>query len=116
MFKSNNLKIEIRAHIKRIVFDGIKAVGVEYWHNNKIKKIICNKEIILSAGSISSPHILQASGVGPANIIKSNGINIVKNIDAVGKNLQDHLMLRPVYKVKIFIHLISYIIVITERF
>ena len=58
------------------------------------------KEIILSAGSIGSPHILQASGVGEATKIKKHGIEIVKNLEGVGKNLQDHLMMRPVYKVK----------------
>ena len=98
--KRSNLKIETKAHIKKIIFDGKKAIGVEYWKDNEIKKIKCQKEIILSAGSISSPHILQASGIGPAQILKKHGINIIKNVEAVGKNLQDHLMLRPVYKVK----------------
>ena len=98
--KRANLKIEVRAHTKRIIFNGLKAVGVEYWQDNVVKKVRCNKEIILSAGSISSPHILQASGVGPAEIINSKGINVIKNVEAVGKNLHDHLMLRPVYKVK----------------
>ena len=98
--KRNNLKIETRAHIKKIIFENYKAVGVEFWQNNKIIKIRCNKEIILSAGSISSPHILQASGIGPGDLLKSNGIPVVKDIQAVGKNLQDHLMLRPVYKLK----------------
>ena len=65
-----------------------------------MKRAKCNKEVILSAGSISSPHILQTSGIGPAELLKSKGINIIKNVDAVGKNLHDHLMLRPVYKVK----------------
>ena len=98
--KRTNLKIEVKAHTKRILFDGLKAIGVEYWQDNQVKRVECNKEVILAAGSISSPHILQTSGVGPAEQLKSNGINIIKNVDAVGKNLHDHLMLRPVYKVK----------------
>ena len=98
--KRTNLKIEVRAHTKRIIFNGLKAVGVEYWQDNEVKKISCNKEIILSAGSIGSPHILQASGIGPAELINSKGIAVIKNVVAVGKNLHDHLMLRPVYKVK----------------
>jgi len=98
--KRTNLKIEVRAHTKRILFDGLKAIGVEYWQDNQVKRAKCNKEVILSAGSISSPHILQTSGIGPAELLKSKGINIIKNVDAVGKNLHDHLMLRPVYKVK----------------
>ena len=98
--KRKNLKIIIKAHIKKIIFDQKKAIGVEYWQENKIKSVKCNKEIILSAGSIGSPHILQASGIGPADLLKSHGINVIKNTEAVGKNLHDHLMLRPVYKVK----------------
>ena len=98
--KRSNLKIEVRAHIKRIIFKGLKADSVESWQDNEVKKVRCNKEIILSAGSISSPHILQASGIGPAEIINSKGIDVIKNVEAVGKNLHDHLMLRPVYKIK----------------
>lgn len=98
--KRSNLKIEVKAHIKKLLFDGFKVVAVEYWQGNKIKKAKCNNEIILSAGTIGSPHILQASGIGPADLLKSNGISVIKNANAVGKNLHDHLMLRPVYTVK----------------
>ena len=98
--KRSNLKIEINSHIKKILFDGLKVIGVEYWKNNKLKKVLCSKEVILSAGSINSPQILQVSGIGPANLLKSKGINVIKDVKSVGKNLQDHLMLRPVYKVK----------------
>jgi len=98
--KRSNLKIEVKAHIKKILFEGLKAVGVEYWQDDEVKTIKCNREIILSAGSIGSPHILQASGIGPADSLRSHGIDVIRNVDAVGKNLHDHLMLRPVYKVK----------------
>jgi choline dehydrogenase len=98
--KRSNLKIEVRAHIKKILFEGLKAVGVEYWQDDEVKTIKCNREIILSAGSIGSPHILQTSGIGPADSLQSHGIDVIRNVDAVGKNLHDHLMLRPVYKVK----------------
>ena len=59
-----------------------------------------NNEIILSAGSIGSAQILQTSGIGEAEKLKKLGVNVVKNSIGVGKNLQDHLMFRPVYKVK----------------
>ena len=98
--KRSNFKIEVKAHVKKIIFDDLKAIGVEYWQGNECKKVKCNNEIILSAGTIGSPHILQASGIGPENLLKSNGINIIIKVDAVGKNLHDHLMLRPVYTVK----------------
>ena len=58
------------------------------------------KEVLLSAGSIGSPHILQVSGVGDPSKIKNHGVEIIHNSPGVGKNLQDHLMMRPVYKVK----------------
>ena len=59
-----------------------------------------NKEIILSAGTIGSPHILQASGIGPGKLLTDNNIEIIKDHSEVGANLTDHLMLRPVYKIK----------------
>ena len=98
--KRPNLKIIVNAHVQKINFEGKKAVGVNYYQQNKIHTAITNKEIILSAGSIGSPHILQVSGIGSINKLKENGINIIHELKGVGKNLQDHLMFRPVYKVK----------------
>ena len=98
--KRKNLKILTNAHIKNIEFENRKAVSVNFWKNNQLLNVKTNKEIILSAGTIGSPHILQASGVGPGTLLKKNDINVVKDHPSVGKNLHDHLMLRPVYKVK----------------
>ena len=98
--KRKNLKILTNAHIKNIEFENRKAVSVNFWKNNQLLNDKTNKEIILSAGTVGSPHILQASGVGPGDLLKKNNINVVKNHPSVGKNLHDHLMLRPVYKVK----------------
>ena len=95
-----NLKIEIKAHVKNIDFQKTKATGVSYWKGNKLIKAIAKKEVILSAGSIGSPHILQVSGVGESSKLKDCGIKIISNSPGVGKNLQDHIMMRPVYKVK----------------
>ena len=96
----NNLKIEVKAHVKNIDFENTKAVGLSYWKDNNLVKVKAKKEIILSAGSIGSPHILQASGIGNPSKLKGLGINIVHSCSGVGENLQDHLMMRPVYKVK----------------
>ena len=98
--KRNNLKIEVNAHVKNINFKEKKATGLSYWKSDKIINVKAKKEIILSAGSIGSPHILQASGVGDPSKLKMHGINIIQPLLGVGKNLQDHLMMRPVYKVK----------------
>ena len=98
--KRSNLKISVNAHVKKINFEGKKAISVSYYQDNKLKTVEINREIILSAGSIGSPHILQVSGIGDSEKLKQNGINIVNELKGVGKNLQDHLMFRPVYKVK----------------
>ena len=68
--KRKNLKIVTRAHVKNIEFENNKAIAVNYWINKNLIKAKANTEIILSAGSIGSPHILQASGVGPGNLLK----------------------------------------------
>ena len=95
-----NLKIETKCHVEKINFENKKAVSVSYWKDNQSFTIKTNKEIILSAGSIGSAQILQTSGIGEAEKLTKLGINILKNSVGVGKNLQDHLMFRPVYKVK----------------
>ena len=95
-----NLKIITKAHVKKINFNLKKATGLSYWKDNKLIEVKTKKEIILSAGSIGSPHILQASGIGDPSKLKKYGIEIIHNSPGVGKNLQDHIMMRPVYKVK----------------
>ncbi len=65
-----NLKIMTKAHVKNIDFEGTKAVGISYWKNNEVVKAKAKKEVILSAGSIGSPHILQVSGIGDPSKIK----------------------------------------------
>ena len=95
-----NLKIVTNAVVQKIIFENKKAVALSYMVGDKIFEVKSNKEIILSAGSIGSPHILQISGVGDAQKLKKHGIDIKKDLKGVGKNLQDHLMFRPVYKVK----------------
>ena len=98
--KRNNLKVVTKAHVKNINFDKKKAVGISYWLGDQLIKVKAKKEVLLSAGSIGSPHILQVSGVGDPSKIKNHGVEIIHNSPGVGKNLQDHLMMRPVYKVK----------------
>ena len=59
-----NLKVVVNAHVKKINFEGKKAISVSYYTGDKTNKVSANKEVILSAGSIGSPHILQVSGIG----------------------------------------------------
>ncbi len=98
--KRSNLKIITNAHVKKINFDGKRAVSVNYFLDEKLEEVHTSGEIILSAGSIGSPHILQVSGIGDSKKLKEFGINSINELKGVGKNLQDHLMFRPVYKVK----------------
>ncbi len=98
--KRNNLKIITNAHVQKINFKDKKAESVSFYHGDKIVTIKARREIILSAGSIGSPHILQVSGIGNSDKLKKNGITTVHELKGVGMNLQDHLMFRPVYKVK----------------
>ena len=88
--KRNNLKLQ-RCFVERVVFDGLKAVGVEVNVKGNIKKYFARKEIIISASSINSPRLLLLSGVGPADELKELGINPIVNRKGVGLNLQDHL-------------------------
>ena len=98
--KRSNLKIAVNSHVQKINFLGKKAISVSFYKNGKLETIKANKEILLSAGSIGSPQILQVSGIGDSKQLKSNGVTVVHELLGVGKNLQDHLMFRPVYKVK----------------
>ncbi len=95
-----NLKTITNAHVKKINFEGKTAKGIEYWQGDELKKLTCNKEIILSSGSIGSPQILQTSGIGNFQKLKDLGIDVVQELKGVGENLQDHLMFRPVYKIQ----------------
>ena len=86
-----NLEIITKANVVRIVFDGGKAVALEYMHQGKKKIIRAHKEVILSAGSLMSPTILQRSGIGASEDIKRHGIKLLHELPGVGKNLQDHI-------------------------
>ena len=86
-----NLEIITKATVVKIIFEGKKAVGLEYMHKGKKKKITAHKEVILSAGSLMSPAILQRSGVGASEDTKPHGIDLIHELPGVGKNLQDHI-------------------------
>jgi choline dehydrogenase len=86
--------------VQKINFEGKKATGVSFYQKEKVITVKANREVILSAGSIGSPHILQVSGIGDSEKLEKHGIETIHELKGVGKNLQDHLMFRPVYKVK----------------
>lgn len=86
-----NLFTETNLTVDRVVFEGKKAIGVEYIKRGQ--RVLCNakKEVILSAGSINSPQILMRSGVGDQKDISPHGIKLIHELEGVGKNLQDHI-------------------------
>lgn len=94
-----NLDIKTNAQATKIIFEGTKAVGIEYHHQGQVKTIKANKEVILSAGALISPQLLQLSGVGNADFLKQFDIPVVQNLPGVGENLQDHLQQRLIYEV-----------------
>ncbi|KAL1921394.1 uncharacterized protein VTP21DRAFT_11110 [Calcarisporiella thermophila] len=94
-----NLTVAIGAHVTRILFDEQggeqpRAIGVEFKKhvNGKVHKVYANREVILSAGAIHSPHILLLSGIGEESHLRQHGIRPVANLPGVGKNLLDHLL------------------------
>ena len=96
-----NLSIENDTDVSKIIFKEKKAIGVEVKKNNNSEIYYCNKEVILSSGSINSPKILQLSGIGDQKLLNQNGIDIINHLPGVGKNLQDHLEIYIQHKSKI---------------
>jgi choline dehydrogenase len=76
---------------RKVIIDNGTAKGIEYQKGSNIQQAVATKEVILSAGSIGSPTLLQLSGIGPANVLKDAGIEVIKDLPGVGENLQDHL-------------------------
>ena len=99
-----NLTVWTEAQVETLTFltdanGTLRCSGVVVQHQGQSKVVLAGREVILSAGAVNSPQILQLSGIGPAALLKSHGIKVV--VDApVGENLQDHLQIRAVFKVK----------------
>ncbi|RVD59734.1 choline dehydrogenase [Mesorhizobium sp. M2D.F.Ca.ET.185.01.1.1] len=99
--KRANVRVETNALATKILFDGKRAVGVEYEQNGETKTARAGREVILSGGSINSPQLLQLSGVGPAALLGDLGIPVVHANDNVGANLQDHVGINYTFKGKL---------------
>ena len=93
-----NLKLITNALVSRVEFEKGRAVGVTWTTNGKTYGAKANREVILCAGSIQSPQILQLSGIGPAPILKEQGIPIVVESPELWENLQDHYQFRLLLK------------------
>ncbi len=98
--KRPNLTLLIHAHAARLRLEGKRAVGLDFWHEGAPVTAEARHEVILATGSIGSPQLLQLSGIGPGGLLQQHGIAVVNEMPGVGGNLQDHLQVRPIYKVK----------------
>ncbi len=98
-----NLRVLTSAHAERVVVerrDGtLRATGVAAVIGNERRTIFARREVILAAGAIGSPQILQLSGIGPGTLLRAHGIDVVHDLPGVGENLHDHLQIRMIYKV-----------------
>jgi choline dehydrogenase len=100
-----NFEMWTNAHVVRLVVDKaddgqLRCTGALVWDGKQLVTASATREVILAAGSIGSPQILQLSGIGPADLLQRCGVPVVKDLPGVGENLQDHLQIRAVFKVK----------------
>jgi len=93
-----NLQIHTNARATQILFEGRRAVGITYLHNGTSQTARSRAEVLLAAGAIQSPQLLQLSGVGPGALLQRFGIAPVHDLPGVGENLQDHLQVRVNYE------------------
>ena len=94
-----NLRLETGVLVEKVAFEGARAVGVRFRQNGRVVEARTRGEVILAAGAVGSPQILQLSGVGPGEWLGEHGLAVVRDTPGVGRNLQDHLQQRSIFKV-----------------
>jgi len=93
-----NLAVFTRTTATRLLFDGGRCIGVEMTRAGARGRITARAEVLLASGAVASPHLLQVSGVGPAELLRRHGIPVHRDVAGVGENLQDHLQLRMAFR------------------
>jgi choline dehydrogenase len=93
-----NLSVLTQAQTTRIVLDGKRATGVEYVRNGRVERVHAHREIVLCGGPYNSPQLLMLSGIGPADHLRSVGIDVIQDLKGVGENLQEHPNLLNIYR------------------
>ncbi len=94
----SNLDVRTEARTLRILLSEGRATGVCYERDGQVVEVAARKEVILAAGAINSPQVLQLSGIGPGALLQQHGIAVARDMPGVGANLQDHLQIRLTYK------------------
>jgi choline dehydrogenase len=95
------LRIETNAYTTRLILEGKRAVGVSYTQHGVAKEARCTREVILAAGAVKSPHILELSGIGQPELLSSLGLPVVHELKGVGENYRDHYAPRMNWRVKL---------------
>ena len=98
--KRPNLTIVTGAQVSKVLFKGRVASGVEWISKGQVRSAMADREVILSAGALQSPQILQLSGIGPASLLRGLGIPVIADSPEVGRNLQDHYQARLIVRLK----------------
>ena len=96
--RRHNLKVELNALATRILFSGRRAIGIEYRQGGSLRTAYADGEVILSGGAFNSPQLMQLSGVGPSDLLRSHGIGVIADMPGVGSDLQDHLQVRMQFR------------------
>ena len=94
-----NLVVETHAMVDRLTLDGRRVTGLTFRQGITKRNVVAQREVVLAAGAIGSPQILQLSGIGPGALLREHGIDVRHELAGVGENLQDHLQVRCAYKV-----------------
>ena len=95
-----NLTVLTGAEAERLILEGDRVAGLEFRYKGAPAQVSAAGEVILAAGAVASPVILQRSGIGPGDVLQQHGIDVRHALSGVGENLQDHLQIRTVFKVK----------------
>lgn len=99
--KRPNVRVEMHALVTKVLFEGGRAVGVEYVQDGSTNTARAGREVILSGGSVNTPQLLQLSGVGPGALLSSHGIPVIHDNAHVGENMQDHHGVNYTWKAKV---------------
>jgi choline dehydrogenase len=100
VMKRANLSVLTNALASKVLFEGKRAVGVDFTQDGRPRTIRARREVILCGGAINSPQLLQLSGVGPGELLQEKGVEVVVDLPGVGANLQDHYVIGMLYRLK----------------
>jgi len=94
-----NLRVVTKAVATRLAFDGSRCIGVSFWQDGQDNRVLAAREVVVSGGTVNSPHLLQVSGIGPAAYLQSIAVAVRHDLPGVGANLSDHFAVRVTHRV-----------------